>query len=99
MKSARPPEETSAQNSANSTPIEPREGTQPARLLAELRSGRAIDPLTAWVKLGIYRLAAIVFDLRRAGWPIQTERRPVQNHLGEECSVGFYRLTGGGDHA
>ena len=98
MKSARPPKETSALTSAYSTPVEPREGTQPARLLAELRAGNAINPLCAWRNLGIYRLAAIVFELRRAGWPIQTERRPVQNRFGEKCSVGFYRLTGEADH-
>ena len=78
------------------TPIQPARGTQASRLLSELRSGRAIDPLTAWVRLGIYRLSAIIFELRRAGWSIHMERRPVRNRFGEECRVGFYTLTDGG---
>ena len=81
-----------------STPIQPARGTQADRLLTELRSGRAIDPLTAWVKLGIYRLSAVIFELRRIGWSIRMERRPVKNRFGEECRVGFYTLTEGVPH-
>ena len=81
-----------------STPIHPARGTQADRLLTELRNGRAIDPLTAWVKLGIYRLSAVIFELRSAGWTIHTDRRPVRNRFGEECKVGFYTLTEEGRH-
>ena len=81
-----------------STPIQPARGTQADRLLTELRSGRVIDPLTAWMRLGIYRLSAIVFELRSAGWSIHTERRPVKNRFGEECRVGFYTLNEGARH-
>ncbi len=82
-----------------STPVQPAPGTQADRLLNELLIGRPVDPLTAWVKLGIYRLSAVVFELRSAGWSIHTERRPVRNRFGEECRVGFYTLAEGGDHA
>lgn len=83
----------SAPSSAHFTPIEPRPNTQAGRLLAELKSGRAVDPLTAWIRLGIYRLSDVIFQLRKAGWCIQTEIRPVQNRFGEECRVGYYSLT------
>lgn len=99
MKKRPPPCEKSSaldQRPNFNTPIEPARGTQASRLLFELRSGRAIDPLTAWVRLGIYRLSAIIFELRRAGWSIHMERRPVRNRFGEECRVGFYTLTDGG---
>lgn len=79
----------------HSTAIQPARGTQADRLLAELRSGRPIDPLTAWMKLGIYRLSSVVFELRNAGWLIHTERRSVRNRFGEECRVGFYTLAEG----
>lgn len=38
-----------------------------------LRNG-CIDPMTALRDLGIYRLAARIYDLRAAGYPIDTEQ-------------------------
>lgn len=99
MKSARLPKETSAPNSANSTPIEPRPNTQAGRLLAELKAGRGIGPLTSWAKHGVYRLSDVIYQLRRLGWSIQTEIRPVRNRFGEECKVGFYTLIVEADDA
>jgi hypothetical protein len=52
-----------------------------------------INPLVAWKFLGIYRLAAIVHKLRKAGHEITTDRQPVFNRFGEECSVAHYRLV------
>lgn len=65
---------------------------QTDRLLAYLKTHREIDPLTAWTELGIYRLGARVFDLRKAGHPITSDRKAVENRFGEECKVALYRL-------
>ena len=67
--------------------------TQNARLLAWLKQHRQIDPLTAWSKLGIYRLGARVFDLRKAGHNIESGRVEVSNQFGEPCNVALYRLA------
>jgi hypothetical protein len=41
--------------------------------LAEyLAANRIVTPLAAWTQLGIYRLAARVYDLRQRGLPIRT---------------------------
>lgn len=68
------------------------DNTQNGRLLAYLKIHRSIDPLTSWQELGIYRLGARVFDLRKAGHPIISERKAVRNRFGEEINVASYRL-------
>lgn len=65
--------------------------TQCERLLKRLQAG-PIDPMEAWVELGIYRLGARVFDLREQGHIITTKIAMVKNQFGEECHVAQYRL-------
>ena len=62
------------------------------RLLNYLQDNREIDPMTAWDKLGIYRLGARVYDLRQAGHLITSGRKAVPNRFGEQCKVALYRL-------
>ena len=64
---------------------------QNARLLAALKKG-PVNPLSAWVDLGIYRLAARVADLRSAGHPVTKTMVQVQNQYGEPCLVAEYTL-------
>ena len=75
-----------------SNPTFPAHGTQPARLLAFLMSGQHINPLEAWQKLGIYKSARPVFDLRALGWPVRTNHINVGNRFGEVCHVAEYSL-------
>ena len=70
---------------------EPAADTQNGRLLAYLREGRQVDPLTAWTRLGIYRLSGRIFDLRQLGYPISKVSLKVRNRFGEEISVGCYK--------
>jgi hypothetical protein len=44
--------------------------TQEARILAELRSGRAITPYDALYNFNCLRLSARIYDLRRKGYKI-----------------------------
>lgn len=60
------------------------------RLLAYLEEHRTINPLEAWSKLGIYRLGARVFDLRAAGYDVQSGFLKVKNQFGEDCRVANY---------
>ena len=75
-----------------SNPTFPAHGTQPARALSFLLTGNRLNPLEAWQRLGIYRIARSVFDLRALGWPVQTEHIDVGNRFGEVCHVAEYSL-------
>ena len=84
---------TTDQVEITTTRIFPTHGTQKARLLAAMLAGRQINPLTAWREFGAYRLADVVFQLKRKnGWPVRTDDLPVRNTFGEECVVGLYSL-------
>jgi len=68
--------------------------TQDLRLLDYLRDNGKIDPMKAWSELGIYRLSACIFRLRKEGWIIVTERKDVENKFGELCHVALYKFRG-----
>lgn len=64
---------------------------QEQRLEEYLVAHRAINPLEAWVELGIYRLSAVVHTLKKKGMHIDTVRIGVFNKFGESCNVAEYR--------
>ena len=68
--------------------------TQEERLEHYLIEHRAVNPLEAWVELGIYRLSAIVHNLKKKGMQIETVRIGVFNRFGESCNVAEYRYGG-----
>ncbi len=80
------------QTAENFNPSYPAHGTQPARLLAALLRGSAVNPLGGWRSLGIYRLSDTVYQLRGLGWPVQTDRLYVSNRFKEPCYVAQYML-------
>lgn len=68
--------------------------TQCERLLDWLQK-QPITPMEAWNRLGIYRLAPRIFELKEAGHAIVKETVPVMNHFGETCQVARYSLGKG----
>lgn len=66
--------------------------TQKERLLKYLFEHKSIDPLTGWSELGIYRLGARIFDLRKDGYIIENRKKVVLNKWGEKCAVANYCL-------
>lgn len=52
-------------------------GTQKANVRAWLLKGCSITPLEALNRFGIFRLAAVVHELREEGLPIVTEKLQV----------------------
>jgi len=68
--------------------------SQADRLLTYLSNHKTIEPMEAWKKLGIYRLAASVYDLRKLGYEISTELVVTTNKWGEELKYARYRLDG-----
>jgi len=67
--------------------------TQKERLLNYLKQHGKINPLQSWQALGIYRLSAVILDLRKDGHDIQTVNTPVKNQFGEKCNVATYVYT------
>ena len=64
--------------------------TQQGRLIKYLEIYGHITPLEAWQKLGIYRLADTVYQLRKLGYDIVTTRKVVKNKFGEKCRIAEY---------
>lgn len=65
---------------------------QNQKLIAALQRG----PMTAaqmWQQLGIMRASARVFDLRRAGYTIESRQITVRNRDGGTSHVAEYRLV------
>lgn len=69
--------------------------SQCTRLLSELklRKGKGVDPLHAWEKVGIYRLASRINDLRNKGEDIVTCEKVIYNEYGERVRVANYLLA------
>jgi len=72
----------------------PNAGTQCERLLEHLQNTGALNPLSSWQTLGIYRLSARIEDLRKAGYNIKTTRIEVLNRFKERCKVAQYSMDG-----
>jgi hypothetical protein len=73
----------------------PAAGTIRADVLAALEAGESLTSLEAWERFGTSRLAADVFELRRLGWPIQSEEIRVASRGGRPTRVACYRIAEG----
>ncbi|MBQ6299802.1 MAG: hypothetical protein IJK79_05425 [Bacteroidales bacterium] len=62
--------------------------TQKAAILAHLRAGKSITQLQALHLYGCFRLSAVIFRLREAGFIIRTERMKIR----KGTFVGCYTL-------
>jgi len=69
--------------------------TQNERLKKYLMDYGEIEPITAWFELGIYRLGARIWDLKREGLDIVSGRKTVTNRFGEKHTVANYKLSCG----
>jgi len=66
---------------------------QNIRLLQYLKENKRINPLQALTELGIYRLGARIFDLKKMGYDITKTNIAVKNRFGEKCIVAEYKLN------
>lgn len=66
--------------------------SQNKRLHDYLKQCGSINPLLAWDALGVYRLGARVFDLRKQGVNITSSTIEIKNRFGEVCRVAKYTL-------
>lgn len=67
--------------------------TQEKKLLEALKTGMGVTPSFAFIELGIYRLSARIYDLRKKGYNITTGLRRVTTRTGEKTDVAVYRLN------
>lgn len=56
--------------------------TQAQRVLEYIRETGSITQLEAIKELGVLRLSAVVFELKRQGNPIKTELVPIKTRYG-----------------
>ena len=66
--------------------------TQRERVLRHLQDYGSITPVEAMAEYGIMRLGARIWDLKRQGHVIFTERETGVNRYGEKTAYARYRM-------
>ncbi len=67
--------------------------TQKEMVLGHLLEHGFIEPDTAWTQYGCYRLGAVIFDLRKEGYNIETiDMDGVSKITGAPCKYARYVL-------
>lgn len=67
--------------------------TQTMKILRDLEAGKRLTQLYATQEYGCTRLGARIYDLKKAGYPIQSKMITVKTRNGE-ASVKQYWLEG-----
>jgi hypothetical protein len=62
--------------------------TQQERILAQLRAGRTVTPLSALNDFGCFRLGARIYNLKREGYPIETTLKASDGKRYAEYRMG-----------
>ena len=69
--------------------------TQKSMVLAHLIQYGSIEPLVALREYGCYQLGAVIFDLRKEGYAIETERMEAKSHItGKPVQFANYIFKG-----
>jgi len=71
-------------------------GTREARIVAHLEQNGTLNAFEAWSKLGVYRLSASIFNLKKVGFQFKTVTIVVNNCFNEPCRVSEYQLVKAG---
>lgn len=66
--------------------------TQCERILKYMHDFGSINPLEAMADLGVMRLGARIYDLKKNGHPITRKMVKKKNRYGEPVSFAEYRL-------
>lgn len=61
--------------------------TQNQQVLAHLKQGKTLTPIEALREYGIFRLAARVYELKKAGWPVVTDRVKTESNTFAKYSL------------
>ena len=71
--------------------------SQNQRIIDYINEFGSITQFEAMRDLGVMRLASRISDLKRLGYPVESEMVAVKNRYGEECKVKKYTLRGIGN--
>ena len=66
--------------------------TQTERVHEYLKRNDGITPIEALNRLGIFRLASRISDLKKEGVDIKKKSKKVKNMFGEQVTVAYYYL-------
>lgn len=66
--------------------------THSEMILQHLKTHGSITPLEAMDSYGCMRLGARIYDLKRDGYDIRTERVEAENRRGERTHFARYRM-------
>ena len=66
--------------------------TQQQAVLEWLQAGAGITSMEAFKELGVTRLSAIIFNLRKEGHDISSESVQVTNRFGGRSTIARYHL-------
>jgi hypothetical protein len=69
--------------------------TQKDRILDFLKSGRKLNRLISWSRLGVLEAPARISELRAEGHPIKTKMLTVHNRFGEKVSIAEWSIESG----
>lgn len=67
--------------------------TQNQKIIEYIREFGSITQRDAFEDLGVMRLASRISDLRRLGYPIESETETVKNRYGEPCRIKRYSIN------
>lgn len=65
---------------------------QEERVLTYLQQNDEINPLSSWNVCGVYRLAAVIHQLKTKGYNIISSRKKALNQFNEYCNFSTYNL-------
>lgn len=65
---------------------------QTQAVLQWLQTGAGITSFDAFKEIGATRLSAIIFNLRKMGYDIETEQLETTNRFGDKVRYARYRL-------
>ena len=65
---------------------------QKTRVLKHLQETGEINPLIAWIDLGVYRLSDVIYKLRADGYEIKTVQTTSYNKFKEKVKFATYVL-------
>ncbi len=77
----------------------PAHGSIKRQIFEALARGETLTPLDAWARFGTSRLAALIHQLRVAGWPIHSDTITVSTAHGHQASVAAYSMGEAGRKA
>lgn len=66
--------------------------TKSEKIRRDLLNGRAMTAMDAWVDYGMSRMSALIYTMRQAEIPVETEMITVKDRDGKDCTVARYSI-------